>query len=1161
MKHRAFLKIEPLEQRFMLSVAPGIDRPLPQDTEHLVPFADVAGQLSEDPGHVAARAGLGPIGFDGSTSEFFSNPDAAGPTGDATPTGSNYMLIDNWGGSWSDAEKEPPDDYDGSAPGTGDDYLCWAAAASNILDWSGWGHIGGNSDADDVFQYFEDHWTDRGGLTGFGWQWWFDGTNPTLGWDGWSQVDVPGGGFYQDVDLTDYYLTFDSNTSQVMSTVDTYLHDGYGVALGIYGPGGHMITCWGYNYNPSNPSDYNGVWVTDSDDAKHLTDAPDQLRYYEVENVGGRWYLQDYYGSDAWYIDVVQGLAQSPSPSSSGQIVDNGDAGFTTTDGWYQYAGEGYQNDIHYSFSGDGSDVATWTFDVTPGQYQVSASWLQGRNRATDSPFAVLDGYSTLQTVRLNQELAPNDFTDAGVGWENLGTFNVSGNTLRVRLSDNANDFVIADAIRVERVGDPVQDPEIQVTLDGANIADGSGSVDFGATTVGTALTETFTVTNTGSGTLSLGGAISLPSGFTLVSGFGDTTLTAGQSTTFAARLAATAAGTFSGQVSFANNDDDESPFNFSVSGTVAAAPAPPPTPTTAEIIDNGDAGFTTSGGWYQYSGEGHQNDIHYSFSGDGSDVATWTFDVTPGRYRVSASWLQGRNRATDSPFAVLDGYSTLQTVRLNQELAPNDFTDAGAGWEDLGTFDVTGNTLRVRLSDNADDFVIADAIRVERVGDLVQDPEIIDNGDAGFTTTGGWYQYSGEGHQNDIHYSFSGDGSDVATWTFDVTPGRYQVSASWLQGRNRATDSPFTVLDGYSALQTVRLNQELAPNDFTDAGAAWENLGTFDISGNTLRVRLSDGADDFVIADAIRVERVGDVAQDPEIQVSIDGTNIADGSGSVNFGATTVGTALTETFTVTNTGSGTLSLGGAISLPSGFTLVSGLGDTTLAAGQATTFAVRLDASTAGTFSGQISFTNNDADEGPFNFAISGTVTAAPAPTAPQIIDNGEAGFDFIGDWWVYEGGGFNNNVYYTPWGFGLDGAFWSFDVTPGQYRVSATWLYGSSQASDAPFTVFDGAATWETVLVDQTLAPNDFVDEGSAWETLGTFEIATDTLTVMLTDDANGYVIADAIRIERVGGTAAGQTSSAAPTSSCNRADVDRLRVVDMAFELEEHWREQCRR
>jgi hypothetical protein len=55
-------------------------------------------------------------------------------------------------------------------------------------------------------------------------------------------------------------------------------------------------------------------------------------------------------------------------------------------------------------------------------------------------------------TARVNQRVAPNDFTDANVFWENLGTVTVAGNVLSVKLSGLANGAVTADAIRIQKV-------------------------------------------------------------------------------------------------------------------------------------------------------------------------------------------------------------------------------------------------------------------------------------------------------------------------------------------------------------------------------------------------------------------------------------------------------------------------------------------------------------------------------------------------------------------------------------------------------------------------------------------------------------------------------------------------------------------------------------
>jgi hypothetical protein len=217
-----------------------------------------------------------------------------------------------------------------------------------------------------------------------------------------------------------------------------------------------------------------------------------------------------------------------------------------------------------------------------------------------------------------------------------------------------------------------------------------------------------------------------------------------------------------------------------------------------------------------------------------------------------------------DAPFEVLWGtdggpLTSLVTLDVDQTLAPNDLTDAGAVWEDLGgNHTITGNTLVVELTDNANGsrVVIADAIRVERVSRLPEPVQIVDNGNPGHALTGAW-NASSTGYLGDKNWVGSGAGAKVSTWTFTVTPGNYQVAATWEAASNRATDAPFRVLDGGAPFPIVDLNQEMAPNDTTVAGASWENIGTYAITTTTLTVELSDDANEIVIADAIRIEEV----------------------------------------------------------------------------------------------------------------------------------------------------------------------------------------------------------------------------------------------------------------------------------------------------------------
>ena len=212
-----------------------------------------------------------------------------------------------------DAEKSPSN--------TDDDDLCWAATASNILRWTGWGYPTGSSftTEDSIFAYYQAHFSDAGGRGEFGWSWWFSGDNPAQGWSGWSQEDVDGGGgFYQNLNFSDYYYETYYTAGNTLGAIDDYLHSGYGVYLSIKNAasgGGHAITVWAYEFNDDTGA-YDGIWVTDSDDQKNIEDAPDRLYYVPVTQDGNQWWLGDdeYTRFSGWYIREVQALDSRPVP-------------------------------------------------------------------------------------------------------------------------------------------------------------------------------------------------------------------------------------------------------------------------------------------------------------------------------------------------------------------------------------------------------------------------------------------------------------------------------------------------------------------------------------------------------------------------------------------------------------------------------------------------------------------------------------------------------------------------------------------------------------------------------------------------------------------------------------------------------------------------------
>ena len=180
--------------------------------------------------------------------------------------------------------------------------------------------------------------------------------------------------------------------------------------------------------------------------------------------------------------------------------------------------------------------------------------------------------------------------------------------------------------------------------------------------------------------------------------------------------------------------------------------------------------------------------------------------------------------------------------MRVNQQFAPNDVTLDDWTWQSLGTYHATSGKLVISLSDDVDSYVIADAVRLVEVPVITTPPSVVDNGDAAYAEQGGnWLSWSETGaYQGDFRYHAAGTGQNSATWTFEaLDPAKhYQVYATWSAQSNRATNSPFTILDDATSLATVRVNQQFAPGDATLDGQAWDSLGVYQFTSGKLIVQ-----------------------------------------------------------------------------------------------------------------------------------------------------------------------------------------------------------------------------------------------------------------------------------------------------------------------------------
>ncbi|WP_442506616.1 ELWxxDGT repeat protein [Novipirellula sp. SH528] len=356
----------------------------------------------------------------------------------------------------------------------------------------------------------------------------------------------------------------------------------------------------------------------------------------------------------------------------------------------------------------------------------------------------------------------------------------------------------------------------------------------------------------------------------------------------------------------------------------------------------------------------------------------------------------------------------------------------------------------------------------------------------------------------NYLYNNAGGAGRLVYTPTIP-TDGFYEVFVNYTGGSSRASNAAYEVVS-QNGTSVVRVDQRTG-------GGVYQSLGTFNFLAGTsgsVTLRASD-ANGFVVGDAVQFVRVGNTTGTPTatladpvagasiVVTAINGRDYLDVTFSVNSGASLNVSTITDAqqeFTLSGAGAAGVTVNGEPTLVSGTTYrYATTGDFSPGAVDAV-FA-------AGTFADQSGNANIDSIE---SFVV------AEDLQEEVIVDNSGPGFTLSGPSSQFFSsssvGGFVGSNYLAAQTGSTATATWTPTLAHSgqQYQVYVRYTSHALRATNATYVVTHNGGTTQ-VIVNQKSG-------GGTWVLLGTFMLTNGTASVqLLTQDANQYVVADAVR------------------------------------------------
>ncbi len=538
--------------------------------------------------------------------------------------------------------------------------------------------------------------------------------------------------------------------------------------------------------------------------------------------------------------------------------------------------------------------------------------------------------------------------------------------TATVRIFNNdADENPFTFTIQGQGVG-----PEIEIRGNGIPIGNGNTATDpadgtdFGSVDLnGAQVTNTFEIVNLGDRPLLLNGNpvinfLGSSGGFTVIGSPATTNIPAGGSAEFQIEFDPSTEGSQSATVSIENNDSNEGFYTFVISGSGGGSPQIVVSGNGENIANNDLTPSFADNTNFGTVEIGNSLDRQFVITNNGQETLLVT-NINPGSgFPNSAFSIIG-----PSSFFIAPGFSNTFTVRF----AP---TENG----------VQNTNITILNNDVAFRFAVQGQSSAPEINVLGPTDEPIRDGDSSPSDIDG----------TDFGTVELNSGSIVRTFTIENQGGEPL----------QLLGSPRVVVFNTGAPAFSVSRQPASPNIPADGG-----FTTFDITFNPLATGslngtiqiLSNDGDENPYVFSIR----GFVGASPDIAVIGNGNNISNGDdfptseNLTNFGAVAKGQVTTR-FQLVNEGTADLFIQNAVVQPLGnisaFSLNNNLANVRLRPGRTKNLTVAFDPPSAGKFEANIIINNNDADEDPFIFRVTGLGLCQSGPREPYFHWTNESG-------------------------------------------------------------------------------------------------------------------------------------------------------------------------